>query len=55
MSELKSQPPQAPAPQQAQTQPPAAQPTAPKPDKTVSVPEYDLLTEGYDPAKLKNR
>jgi len=39
-------------------QPPAkvqVQPTAPKPDKNVAVPKYDLLTEGYDPAKLKKR
>jgi hypothetical protein len=26
-----------------------------KPDKNVSAPELDLLTEGYDPAKLKRR
>jgi hypothetical protein len=26
-----------------------------KPNKNVSVPKYDLLTEGYDPAKLKKR
>ena len=32
-----------------------AQPTEPKPDKNVSVPKYDLLTEGNDPAKLKKR
>ena len=31
------------------------QPTVPKPDKNVAVPKYDLLTEGYDPAKLKKR
>jgi hypothetical protein len=47
-----------PQPQQV-TQPakPAVtvQQTAPKPDKNVSVPKYDLLTEGYDPAKLKKR
>jgi hypothetical protein len=32
-----------------------AQPSAIKPDKSVVAPEYDLLTEGYDPARLKNR
>ena len=31
------------------------QPAAAKPDKNVTVPKYDLLTEGYDPAKLKKR
>ncbi len=25
-----------------------------QPDKNVPVPKYDLLTEGFDPAKLKN-
>jgi len=49
-----------PSKQQSQTvQPETAkvevQPTAPKPDKNVVVPKYDLLTEGYDPAKLKQR
>jgi hypothetical protein len=39
-------------PKPAQTQ---VQSTAPKPDKNVVVPTYDLLTEGYDPAKLKIR
>lgn len=29
------------------------QPAAVKPDKNVVVPDYDILTEGYDPAKLK--
>jgi hypothetical protein len=49
--------------QQPQQQPQNIQPpanvrveqTAPKPDKNVVVPKYDLLTEGYDPAKLKKR
>jgi hypothetical protein len=50
--------PQQPLP--AQVTPPqkpvvAAQPTPPKPNKNVSVPKYDLLTEGYDPGKLKSR
>jgi hypothetical protein len=50
--------PQQPLP--AQVTPPqkpvvAAQPTPPKPNKNVSVPKYDLLTEGYDPEKLKSR
>jgi hypothetical protein len=31
------------------------QPTAPKPDKNVAVPKYDLLAKGYDPEKLKKR
>jgi hypothetical protein len=49
---------QQPQKQPQNVQPPAkvqVQPTAPKPDKNVAVPEYDLLTEGYDPAKLKKR
>lgn len=31
------------------------QPTAPKPDKDIAVPKYDLLTKSYDPAKLTKR
>jgi len=27
----------------------------PKPDKNIIMPKYDLLTEGYDMAKLKRR
>jgi hypothetical protein len=49
---------QVPQKEQQNVQPPAnvhVQPTAPKPDKNVAVPKYDLLTEGYDPAKLKKR
>ena len=44
-------------PENVQSQPEKIQvrPTAPKPDKNVAVPKYDLLTEGYDPAKLKKR
>jgi hypothetical protein len=39
-----------------QQQPPqTAQPSSPKPDKDVKVPEFDLLTEGYDPAKLEKK
>lgn len=40
---------------QPQPAPEQSQPAGPKPDKNVAVPEYDLLTEGYDPAKLKKR
>jgi len=53
MSHPKSQPQK---PPQNVPPPPVAvnvTPTAPKPDKNVSVPKYDRLTEGYDPAKLK--
>jgi hypothetical protein len=50
--------PQQPLPQKV-TQPPklavAVQPVVSKPNKNVSVPKYDLLTEGYDPEKLKSR
>ena len=46
------QQPHNPAPQSAKV---PVQPAAPKPDKNVAVPKFDLLTEGYDPAKLKKR
>jgi len=49
--------PQQPPPHVTQPPKPAVtvQPIAPKPNKNVVVPKYDLLTEGYDPAKLKGR
>lgn len=44
-------------PQNSQPQPAnvPVQAAEPKPDKNVQVPKFDLLTEGYDPAKLKKR
>jgi hypothetical protein len=42
-------------PQDVEIKSAKGEPTSPKPDKNVSVPEYDVLTEGYDPAKLRKR
>ena len=38
---------------QVQAAPVTLPPAAFKPNKNVSVPKYDLITEGYDPDKLK--
>jgi hypothetical protein len=42
-------------PQSIAPRPIAVNVQPPKPDKSASVPKYDRLTEGYDPAKLKKR
>lgn len=34
---------------------PEARPEEMRPDKNVVVPKFDILTEGYDPAKIKNK
>jgi hypothetical protein len=50
---MADQTPNQPQPQSPEPQPP--QPDPALPDPAVNAPQFDLLTEGYDPAKIIKR